>query len=332
MPCRRPNFWDGECAVPPVTESQQNSKSKIPVEQVSLAIAEGMCYAIGVMASGTQSTAGPEGTTQKKFGRFYLQELLNNGGMAEIWLVTDGRGKPFALRRLRDSLRFNLLERRRFLHGCEVLAHVNQSEYVVGYVEHGKMEGTLYVLMDYVEAENLKMLFGRHDPVLTENVAQILIDMALGLTDVHESGYMHLDFKPENVLVSRNGSVRLIDFDLAQPIPEKPKKMSRNPGTPSYMAPEQLQRKPIDPRADIFAYGVAAYELVTNQKPFAGDTPGEILARQLDLSGPTPPREHNPDLPAALEKVILKCIARDPDRRYPFMSVLVRDLQNALYL
>ncbi len=284
------------------------------------------------MADGLQSTAGSEETTQQKFGRFYLQELLNNGGMAEIWLVTDGRGKPYALRRLRDGLRFNLLERRRFVRGCEVLSHLNQSEYVVGYVEHGKMEGTLYVLMDYVEAENLKTLFGRQDPVLTENVAQILIDMALGLADVHESGFMHLDFKPENVLVSRNGNVRLIDFDLAQPIPEKPKKMSKNPGTPSYMAPEQLQRKPIDSRADIFAYGVAAYELLTNQKPFDGETPGEILARQLDLTGPTPPREHNPDIPAALEKVVLKCIARDPDRRYPFMSVLVRDLQNALYL
>ena len=269
---------------------------------------------------------------QSKFGRFYLQELLNNGGMAEIWLATDGRGKPFALRRLHENLRFNLLARRRFLHGCEVLAHLNESEYVVNYVEHGKMDGTLYMLMDYVEAENLKLLFARHDPVLTGNVAQILIDMALGLADVHESGFMHLDFKPENVLVSRNASVRLIDFDLAQPIPEKPKKMSKNPGTPSYMAPEQLQRKPIDPRADIFAYGVAAYELLTNQKPFAGETPGEILARQLDLSGPTPPREFNPDLPLALEKVVLKCIARDPDRRYPFMSVLVRDLQNALYL
>ena len=284
------------------------------------------------MADGTQSITGSEGATQSKFGRFYLQELLNNGGMADIWLVTDGRGKPYALRRLRDGLRFNLLARRQFRRGCEVLSHLNQSEYVVGYVEHGKMEGTLYMLMDYVEAENLKLLFARHDPVMTENVAQILIDMALGLADVHESGYMHLDFKPENVLVSRNGSVRLIDFDIAQPIPEKPKKMSKNPGTPSYMAPEQLQRKPIDSRVDIFAYGVAAYELLTNQKPFDGETPGEILARQLDAAGPTPPREHNADIPTALEKVVLKCLARDPDRRYPFVSVLVRDLQNALYL
>jgi eukaryotic-like serine/threonine-protein kinase len=269
---------------------------------------------------------------QRQFGRFYLQELLNNGGMADIWIVTDGRGKPYALRKLRDDLRFSFLARKRFMHGSKVLSKLNQSDYIVGYVEHGKAGGVPYLLMDYVEAANLKQLFGRQDQVLAENVAQILIDMALGLSHVHESGFMHLDFKPENVLVTRNGSVQIIDFDLAQPIPEKPKKMSKNPGTPAYMAPEQLQRQPIDPRADIFAYGVTAYELLTNQKPFPGDKPGEILARQLDLSGPLPPREHNADLPAALEKIILRCIAREPDKRYPFMSVLVRDLHNTLYL
>ena len=269
---------------------------------------------------------------QEQFGRFYLQELLNSGGMADIWFVTDGRGKPYALRKLKKELRFNFLARRRFLRGCEVLSQLNQSDFIVGYVEHGKADGTLYLLMDYVEAANLKELFARHDPVLTENVAQILIDMAAGLGHVHESGFMHLDFKPENVLVTRNGGVRLIDFDLAQPIPEKPVKMSKNPGTPGYMAPEQLQRQPIDSRVDIFAYGVSAYELVTNHKPFPGETPAEILAAQLDNSSPIPVREHNPEIPPALEKVILKCLAREPDRRYPFISVLVHDLQNALYI
>jgi len=156
--------------------------------------------------------------------------------------------------------------------------------------------------------------------------------MASGLLHVHESGFIHLDFKPENILVTRNGSVQLIDFDTAIPIPEKPFKPSQNPGTPSYMAPEQLKREPIDGRVDIFAYGVAAYELMTNHKPFPGETPAEILAAQLDPAGPVPPREHNPDVPPALEKVILKCLAREPDRRYPFMSVLVNDLQKALYV
>jgi serine/threonine protein kinase len=279
------------------------------------------------------TTSTTELTLPERFGnRFYPQELINSGGMADIWLVTDARGKPYALRRLKPALRFNFRARRRFLHGCEVLQHLNGSEFIVGYIEHGKLDGTLYLLMDYVEAENLKTLFTRHDPVLTENVAQILIDMAVGLAEVHESGFMHLDFKPENVLVTRNAHVRLIDFDMARPIPEKPKKMSDNPGTPGYMAPEQLQRKPIDARVDLFAYGVTAYELVTNHKPFPGETPGEILAAQMNPAGPIPPREHNPGIPAALEKIILKCLERDPERRYPFVSVLVRDLQNALYL
>jgi serine/threonine-protein kinase len=280
-----------------------------------------------VRAFSTGETVGEE-----RFGRFYLRELLNTGGMSEIWLASDGRGKPFALRKLKPELRFSFTARRRFWRGCEVLSKLTESDYIVGYVEHGKAEGTCYLLMDYVEAENLKELFARHDPVLTENVAQILIDAATGLSHVHESGFMHLDFKPENILVTRNGSVRLIDFDMAQPIPEKPVKFSKNPGTPGYMAPEQLKRGPIDARADIFAYGVAAYELLTNQKPFPGETPAEILAAQMDPTGPAPLREHNPDVPPALEKVVLKCLARDPERRYPLSGVLLRDLQNALYV
>jgi eukaryotic-like serine/threonine-protein kinase len=272
-----------------------------------------------------------EAAGQQKFGRFYLRELLNSGGMSEIWLASDGR-KTFALRKLKRELRFNFTARRRFMRGCDILSKLTESDHIVGYVEHGKAEGTCYLLMDYVEAENLKILYARQDPLLAENVAQILIDAATGLSDIHESGYMHLDFKPENILITRNGAVRLIDFDMAQPIPEKPVKFSKNPGTPGYMAPEQLKREPMDARADIFAFGVSAYELVTNQKPFPGDSPGEILAAQLQPGGPVPPREHNPSLPPALETVILKCLEREPDRRYPISGMLVRDLQSALYV
>jgi serine/threonine-protein kinase len=285
------------------------------------------------MANGAKVGAVLGSAAQARFGgRFYLHELINSGGMAEIWLVSDERNKPFALRKLKPELRFSLRSRRRFVRGCQVLSQLNESDFIVGYVEHGKLDGTLYLLMDYIEASNLKLLLARQDPVLTENAAQILIDMALGLNHVHESGFMHLDFKPENILVTGNGNVRLIDFDLAQPILEKPKKMSDNPGTPGYMSPEQLQGKPIDARVDIFAYGVAAYELLTGRKPFPGETPADILGAQLEPAGPIPPREHNADIPAALEKIILKCLARDPDRRYPFVSVLVHELQNALYV
>jgi serine/threonine-protein kinase len=282
------------------------------------------------MAKKTDSASAGGGT---QFGRFYLQELISSGGMADIWLATDGAGKPYALRRLHDRLRFNLLARRRFIRGAEILSRVHDHPNLVGYIEHGKASGHLYMLMEYVEAENLKDLYARHDPVMVENVAQILIDMAAGLEHLHENGYMHLDFKPENILVTPNASVRLIDFDLAQEIPEKSLKPSKkNPGTPAYMAPEQLKGEPITHRVDIFAYGVAAYELLTNQTPFPGDSPGQILSRQINRSDFVPPREYNPDMPLALEKVILRCLELEPEKRYPFIGIMLRELQSALYV
>jgi len=268
-----------------------------------------------------------------QFGPYFLQELINSGGMASIWLATDAQGRAVAIRLLHHPLRFNFAARRRFLRGCEILSKIHSHEYVISYIAHGKIDGDLFLAMEYVEGENLKLLCARADPVVTENIGNILIDMAIALEHVHESGFMHLDFKPENVLLTRNARVRLVDFDLAQPKPDKPRKMSDNPGTPAYMAPEQIRRQPIDHRVDIFAYGVSAYELLTNRKPFSGDSPDEILRKQLDRSLEfLSPRELNPDIPAALEKTILKCLERDPDKRYPYLSVLVRDLQAALYV
>src|SRR5688572_16585025 len=154
------------------------------------------------------------------FGRFYLQELINRGGMAEIWLATDQSQNSFALRRLHKTGKFDFTTRKRFLRGCDVLSRIHNHEYVIGYVEHGKIDGSLYLLMEYVEGANLKLLQASGDEILSQFVGNILIDMAVALEHVHDSGFMHLDFKPENVMVSRNGNVRLIDFDLAQPIPK----------------------------------------------------------------------------------------------------------------
>jgi len=266
------------------------------------------------------------------FGRFYLQELINSGGMAEIWIATDQQQKQtYAVRRLLHGLRFNFVARKRFMRGCEILSKIHNHENVVNYIEHGKIHHIPYLVMEYLEASNLKLLLARSDPILTENVAQILIDMALALEHVHDSGFMHLDFKPENILITRSGGLRLIDFDLAQPKPEKPIKMSRNPGTPAYMAPEQLQRLEFDQRADIFSYGVSAYEILTGVKPFGSDAPGEILQKELD-GVLTPPRDLNSDIPVGMEKAILKCLKISPDERYPNMNVVVRDVQNSLYV
>jgi serine/threonine protein kinase len=266
------------------------------------------------------------------FGRFQLHELIATGGMADIWLATDGKGKPYALRRLLPALQGDATARKRFLHGCEALEKCQGHECVIGYLEHGKIDGQHYLAMEYVEGSNLKVLYARHDPVLLENVAQIIIDVASALEHIHECGYMHLDVKPENVIISRNAAVRLVDFDLAQPITDKPRKITKNPGTPAYMAPEQLSGQPIDQRVDVFAFGVAAYELLTNQKPFPGETSAEILRTQTDRTDFLMPRQLNPDVPVGLERAILKCIERDPDKRYLYLSVLVRDLKAALYV
>ncbi|MHB8521075.1 MAG: serine/threonine-protein kinase [Limisphaerales bacterium] len=279
---------------------------------------------------GTKSPATEDGT---QFGPYRLHELINSGGMADIWLATDAQGQPFALRRLHAKLRYSLVARKRFVRGCVVLSKIHHHDYVIAYVGHGKIGGLPYLLMEYVESSNLKQLLARSDAILADHIGNLLIDTAVALEHVHDSGFMHLDFKPENVLVTRNANVRLVDFDLAQPKPDQPKRMSHNPGTPAYMAPEQLLRQPIDHRVDIFAFGVSAYELLTFRKPFPGDTPQGILNQQQNRDlGFVAPRELNPDIPAALEKIILKCLETDPAERYPFMSVLVRDLQAALYV
>ena len=179
----------------------------------------------------------------------------------------------------------------------------------------------------------MKELYAAQDPVLAEHVAQIILDMATALEHMHENGYMHLDFKPENVLVSRNGEIKLVDFDLAQPLPKQPKQMPSNAGTPAYMAPEQIRHEPLDQRADLFSFGVTAYELLTFRKPFIGESPEAVLRKQLDDKQPIrPPRDINEDIPIALERIVLKCLERDPENRFPNAHVLVSQLQQALYV
>jgi eukaryotic-like serine/threonine-protein kinase len=268
----------------------------------------------------------------EKFGPYELHELVNSGGMADLYLATDPDKKPLAIRRLRNTGRFDFTAKKRFLRGCEVLSKIHQHPYVISYFAHGKINGSLYLAMEYIEGDNLKILAAQGDPVLADNIAAILIETAEALDHVHDCGYIHLDFKPENIVLSRNAALRLVDFDLSIPIPEQPTKTKDNPGTPAYMSPEQLLRQPIDHRVDIFAWGVTAYELLTGQKPFPGDSPEEILRRQLDRTSFQPPRELNPDLPLALERIILKCLETDMQKRYPFSSVLVRELHQALYL
>jgi eukaryotic-like serine/threonine-protein kinase len=268
----------------------------------------------------------------EQFGPYELHELVNTGGMADLFLATDENKQTLAIRRLHKNGAFDFTSKRRFVRGCEVLSKIHNHEFVIGYITHGKINGSYYLAMEYVEGNNLKLLAADNDPVLAENIGNVLIESAQAVEHVHDSGFIHLDFKPENIMLSRNAALRLIDFDLSIAKPEQPIKTKNNPGTPAYMAPEQLLRQPIDHRVDIFAYGVTAFELLTGQKPFPGETAEEIVRLQLDRSNFKHPRELNPDIPIAMEKIILKCLEQSAEKRYPFTSVLVRDLQAALYV
>jgi serine/threonine protein kinase len=271
------------------------------------------------------------------FGRFHLHEMINRGGLCEIWTATDEEGHHFALRRLHKTGKNGFFrkspEQKTFDNGCRILQAVHDHPYIIDYLEHGTINKLPYMLMDYVEGNNLKQLIGRHDSILGEFLCNILIDMAEALDHVHDGGYMHLDFKPENVLVTRNGDIRLCDFDLAQARPDKPVKLKGNAGTAAYMAPEQLLNQPLDHRADIYAFGVTAYEILTFRPPFDGNTPEEVLRKKTQARGAiTPLRQYNDDIPAELQRIVLRCLEHDPDKRYIVTTQLVKELQRALYI
>ncbi|MBO7106697.1 MAG: serine/threonine protein kinase [Verrucomicrobia bacterium] len=261
------------------------------------------------------------------FGPYRLHELINSGGLAQLWLASNNKEESFALRIAHPDL--TSVNRKRFIQGCEALSQIPAHPNMIQYIAHGKWERIPYLAMEYVEGANMRELFAAEDDILIEKIWDILFGCASALEHVHENGWLHLDYKPENIVISRGGHPKLIDFDLCVPKPDKPVEL-KPAGTPAYMAPEILLHKPADQRADIFAFGVIAYELFTHKRPFIGESSEEVLRKMLDeRSGLVPPREYNPDISKGLEKVLLKCLERNPDKRYPHMSVVIRDLQQA---
>ncbi|MEI8315657.1 MAG: serine/threonine-protein kinase [Verrucomicrobiota bacterium] len=265
------------------------------------------------------------GTT---FAGYSVLERLNHGGMSDVYLIADASDRRFVLRVLLPELRFRWTARRRFRWGCSVnqqLSHPN----IVRLCAEGKFRGLWYSVLEYVEGPNLKECIIRADPQLRPNRLKLLIGMAAGLAQIHERGFVHLDFKPENILTTKTYEAKIIDFDLAIARPDRPKKAAKLSGTPLYLAPEQILRQPVDERADIFAFGLTAYEMLTGKKPITGNTLAEVIQKYSNFDKYLkPPRTHAPDVLPALERVILKCLEKDVTRRYPSMGLVIRDLQS----
>lgn len=259
---------------------------------------------------------------------FNIVERISRGGTADIYLATDTVENRYTLRVLLPELQSNWTRSRQFTNGCKILNKMNHPN-VIHLYQIGKTEdGLPYAVLEYIEGSNLKEKILRNDHGLTENRMRLLLGMAAALAHVHERQYLHLDFKPENILVGRHYEPRLIDFDLAVPRPEVPKRLSSPSGTLAYWAPEQIAKEPVDERADIFAFGVTAYEMLSGKKPITGTTREEILEKYADFNRHLVPlRERVPHVPPALERTLTKCLEKDLTRRYPSMSLVIRDLR-----
>jgi serine/threonine-protein kinase len=152
--------------------------------------------------------------------------------------------------------------------------------------------------------------------------------MAAGLAHVHGRGFLHFDFKPKNILLSADMEPKIADFDLCIPRPAYPVPIKHLSGTFSYLAPEQVLGHPVDERADIFAFGLTAYEMLTHRKPFTADTSIELTRKYANPNiNPEPPSYFAPDVPAEIERIVLKCLEKDVDCRYHSMEMVLHDLE-----
>ena len=266
-----------------------------------------------------------------KFGSYRLLERIAKGGLATIWLASDKDGGTCAIRVMHDTFRMGSSGPRLFRRGCEVMKVLPPHPNIVGYITHGVESRRDYIALDYIEGLNLRELMVRKDPLLTDILSDLAVELADALEHVHDHGYMHLDVKPENIIISRAGTLYLCDFDTAQEIPDKPIKIEKKSGTPFYMSPEVTNGWKFDHRADIYAFAVTIYELLTNVKPFEGQTQKAMLANQLNARYRIRKlREFNSNIPIGLEELILKCLDFVPEKRPPNMTVLVRELHKVL--
>ncbi len=267
--------------------------------------------------------------TNLEFGDYYIQERTAIGGMANLYLAKNRDGLLVALRALQPQFLKNRVQVRQFCFGCKVLSNLNHAS-IPKYFIHGKRDdGLPWVAMEYVPSPNLREKLHLSAELLWNQHLSLLLSMAMGLSHIHERGYLHMDFKPENLLVWPSGQAKIIDFDLAV---RRPLRLTRLPlaGTAIYMAPELLLRQPTDERADIFSFGVTAFELLTGRKAFGSGTTQEMFNRaKIGADFETPPStlDFNPKVSPKLDHIIRGCLAKNLKDRYPVMSLVARDLQ-----
>src|SRR5579872_317313 len=263
--------------------------------------------------------------------RYQLQEPIGRGGMATIYRGHDMRmDRVVAIKVLRDIYSTDPKFVTRFQREAKAASSLQHPNIVQVY-DYGQTDGNYFIVMELIEGTDLRRYLRSRGVLDIERAIIIAHDVALGLGAAHRRGIVHRDVKPQNVLVGRDGSIKLTDFGIASVYKdinaERLTTTGMTLGTVQYYAPEQAQGEIVSPAADIYALGIVMYEMLCGRTPFDGDTPVAVAMRHIQDT-PDPPSTYNPRIPPGLERIILRCLEKDPRNRYRDGDALAYALEN----
>ncbi len=291
----------------------------------------------GPVASGRQTDVNGDGapapgTQVRYFGDYELIKELGRGGMGIVFKARQmSLNRPLALKMIRSAALASEDERRRFQNEAEAIATLDHP-HIVPILEVGNYEGQRYFTMKLIGGTSLNQKLTDYvgDP---RSAAKLLKHVAEAVHHAHQRGILHRDLKPANILLDERGEPFVTDFGLAKRV-EGDSELTQSGaimGTPAYMAPEQAsgRRGAVTTASDIFGLGAILYAVLTGRAPFGGDSVEETL-EQVRNSAPSPPSKLNPRVPRDLETICLKCLEKDPSRRYASADGLAGDLKRWL--
>jgi len=266
-------------------------------------------------------------------GRYRLEEPIGRGGMATIFKAVDEQmmDRLVAVKVLREVYSNDpkfVTRFQREARAASALQHPN----IVQVFDYGQSAESYYIVMEYIDGMDLRRYIKRRNGILSvERAVEIARAVAMGLGAAHRRGIVHRDVKPQNVMVNDDGLVKLTDFGIASMYKdadaERLTTTGMTLGTVQYYAPEQAQGEIVRPSADVYALGIVMYEMLTGQTPFDGDTPVAVAMKHIQEE-PEPPSALNARIPPTLERIILKCLAKDPTQRFRDGDELAATLTN----
>ena len=261
-------------------------------------------------------------------GRYEIIEELGRGAMGVVYKAKDPTiGRTVALKTLRlDVHGLDAAEMvRRFQNEARaagVLSHPN----IVTIYDAGECDGIFYIAMEFIQGTTLHELLAEQHILPTEDVIQYSRQICKGLDYAHSHGIVHRDVKPANIMITANGTVKIMDFGIAK-AGGSMTSTGQVLGTPNYMAPEQVKGRPLDGRSDLFSFGVILYEMLTGEKPFVGQNVTTIIYKIVN-ENPIAPRDLDVTVHPGLSAIVTRALAKSPDDRYQTGADLVRDLES----